>query len=137
MLDRSELAASIMAVLLGAIVLGWVLHWLWHRLSGAYRAEVSRISELAGRLQEAEAAETEAHEAAAEIESRLALREAETEAEIAELQERLDSVVAARDAELASQLREARAELQATMDGLGFARTRIAELEAEIEELKT
>ena len=35
MLTGAQLATAITAVLVGAIMLGWILHWIWARLAEA------------------------------------------------------------------------------------------------------
>jgi len=56
---------------------------------------------------------------------------------MAAMQSRLDGAVEGREAELARELREAKADAQASMEGLRNARTRIMELEAEVNAQKS
>lgn len=106
-MTRLLLALSIAALLLLFALLGWMLHWLWHRATGHAAAEEAHKAGLIARLH---AAETARDAALAE----LALREAD----------------AARGAEaeiLARHLAERDAELAATMEALRAARAEAAE----------
>lgn len=136
MLNGDGLATAITAVLIGAVALGWALHWLWLRASSAPLTETARLAELVNRLDDADRAREAAEEARALAESLLAEREAETGERLEELQARLDGAMGEREGELASALREARAEAEAVMSGLRNARRRIMELEEEIEEMR-
>lgn len=134
MLSEAQLAAAITAVLVGAIALGWILHWVWVRLSDAAVTDTARITEMVNRLHEADRARETAEDARELAENLLASREAEMENRLAAMQARLDGAVEGREAELAKALREAEADAEASMSGLRNARRRIMELEAEIEE---
>lgn len=136
MLSGAQLATAISAVLVTAVVLGWILHWIWVRLSNAATSDKDRLAEMSNRLHEANRARDDAEEARALAENLLATREAETEQQLAEMQVRLDGAVAGREAELIAELREARTDSETSMAGLRAARTRIMELEAEIEQLR-
>ena len=136
MLSGAQLATAISAVLVTAVVLGWILHWIWVRLSNAATSDKDRLAEMSNRLHEANRARDDADEARALAENLLATREAETEQQLAEMQVRLDGAVEGREAELIAELREARTDSETSMAGLRAARTRIMELEAEIEQLR-
>ena len=136
MLSGAQLATAISAVLVTAVVLGWILHWIWVRLSNAATSDKDRLAEMSNRLHDANRARDDAEEARALAESLLATREAETEQQLAEMQVRLDGAVEGREAELIAELREARTDSETSMAGLRAARTRIMELEAEIEQLR-
>ena len=56
MLTGSELTTAITAVLVGAVCLGFLLHWLWASWVGARRSHGVRIGEMAERLHEADLA---------------------------------------------------------------------------------
>ena len=104
MLTGRELALAIAAVLLAAVGLGALLHWLWTRLGRAGRNGDARLAEMAQRLRQAEAdrdAAERAHEATA--------------------------------AEFSQELGETQAELEATREALDRARERVRALEAELD----
>jgi len=44
MLSGGQLAIAISAILASAVLLGWVLHWLWMRLSNAAITDTARIT---------------------------------------------------------------------------------------------
>lgn len=136
MLSGGQLAVAISAVLAGAVALGWVLHWVWLRLSNAAMTDTARLTEMINRLHEADRAREAAEDARELAENLLAAREAEMEARMAAMQKRLDGAVEGREAELAQALREARADAEASMSGLRNARGRIMQLEAELEEVQ-
>lgn len=116
-MTRLLLALSIAALLLLFAVLGWVMHWLWHRATGHAAAEEARRADLLARLHAAEMARDAA-------EARLAASDAET------------AQLAATEAEtLARRLAERDAELAAAMDALREARAATAEWRAAYEAL--
>jgi DNA repair exonuclease SbcCD ATPase subunit len=128
MLTGAQLATAIAAVLAGAIVLGWVLRWIWTRMAGT-GSDAARLAEAIDRLHAAERARAAAEDAQRLAERRLAAREAEMASRLAELQAQLGAAVEERDTELARLLHEARAEAAASMAGLRSAEQRIIELE--------
>lgn len=130
MLTSSQLATAISAILAGAIVFGWILHWLWGRAINQSRDDRARMTELIKRLHISDHARDRAEEARERAENLLASREAEMQARMTMMQHRLDGAIEGREAELASELREAKADSEAAMGGLGTARRQIAELEA-------
>lgn len=111
MLTQSELAIAIAAVLMGAVGLGAVLHWLWTRLGARRPGDGARIAEMSERMHQVEMGREAAERALGEAEDRHAQREAELDREIAELRSDLDTL----------------------HGGLIHARQRIIELEAELE----
>lgn len=136
MLTGAQLATAITAVLIAAVLLGWVLHWLWMRLSNAAISDTARITEMINRLHEADRAREAAEDAKELAENLLAAREAEMENRMAAMQSRLDGAIEGREAELLRELNESRADAEAAMSGLRNARERMMAMEAEIEELK-
>ncbi|MBY8976334.1 hypothetical protein KHP62_10985 [Rhodobacteraceae bacterium NNCM2] len=134
MLTSSQLETAISAVLAGAVIMGWILHWLWRRAAHRYRGGKGDLAEMADRLHASDEARERAEEARERAENLLASREAEMQARLEAMQYRLDGAVEGREAELLSELREARADAEASMSGLGNARRRIAELEAALEQ---
>ncbi|MEL7467010.1 MAG: hypothetical protein AAFN27_01065 [Pseudomonadota bacterium] len=136
MLTGAQLATAISAVLAAAVVLGWILHWLWVRLSNAAISDTARITEMINRLHEADRAREAAEDAKELAENLLASREAEMENRLAAMQARMDGAVEGREADLSAELREAKADSEASMAGLRNARARIMDLEAEIEDLR-
>ena len=136
MLSGAQLATAISAVLVAAVALGWVLHWLWMRLSNAAISDTARIAEMINRLHEADRAREAAEDAKELAENLLASREAEMENRMAAMQARMDGAVEGREAQLSTALREAQADSEASMSGLRNARARIMDLEAEMAELQ-
>jgi hypothetical protein len=135
MLTGAQLATAITAVLIGAIMLGWILHWIWARLAKSGN-DTALLADMVDRLHDADRARDAADVARREAEALLAAREAETEARLAEMRARLDALVEDRDPELGRAVREARADAEASLSGLRSARRRVAELEAEVEALR-
>lgn len=135
MLTGAQLATAITAVLVVAIAIGWVLHWIWSRLAST-GSDTARLAEVVNRLHEADRAREAAEQARELAENLLSAREAEMEERIAELQARLDALADTRDTQLSAALHEARADAEAPMSGLRQARRRIADLEAELERLR-
>ncbi len=136
MLSGAQLATAISAVLIAAVAIGWILHWLWMRLSNAAITDTARITEMINRLHEADRAREAAEDARELAENLLASREAEMENRMAAMKARLDGAVEGREADLARELREAKADSTASMDGLRTARAQIMELQKEIESLR-
>ena len=135
MLTGAQLATAITAVLIAAIVLGWVLHWVWARLSRSGN-DAAQLAEMVDRLHEADRAREDAEDARRLAETLMAAREAELEGRIAALKARLDGLIQDGDPDLGRAVREARADAEASMSRLRGARRRIAELEAELEALR-
>jgi hypothetical protein len=135
MLTGSELTTAIAAVLIGAILVGVLLHWLWGNISQSNSVDRTELDELAMRLHDADLAREAAEDARERAEALLARREADTAERMALMQARLGGAVADREAELTRERDEARLELEAMRDGLGNARQRIIDLETQIEAL--
>jgi hypothetical protein len=135
MLTGAQLATAITAVLVAAIMLGWILHWIWGRLADA-GTETALLSEMGERLHAADRAREAAEDARRHAEMTLSAREAEMAAAMTEMQERLDVMAEDANAELVRAARAAQADAEASMSGLRGARRRIAELEAEVEDLR-
>lgn len=136
MLTGSQLTLAIAGVLFGAVVVGWILHWLWLRLSGADVTDSARLAAMVTRLHDAERARDLAIEEKDVAEALLADRETEMAASMDEMKARLDGEVAGREAALEAELREAKLDAETAMSGLRNARARIEELEAELEETR-
>ena len=103
-MTREELVIAMAAALMGALVLGWILRWIYGGLSRAGTGKVETVDDMAIRLANAE----------------------EGQASIA-------AQLAATDQSLRSQLREKQAELDAAMDGLRTARQQISDWQAAYE----
>jgi prophage endopeptidase len=136
MLSGSELSIAITAVLIGAVCVGFLLHWSWTYLNRSRTGDSARLDEMAERLHTAEMAREAAEEDRLQAEGLAARLEAETTEQLAAMQARLDGAVEGREAGLARELAEVRLELETMRDGLVNARRRSGELEAEIEALK-
>jgi len=136
MLSGSELEIAIAAVLVGAVCLGFVLHWLWIALRGGARDEAAQLAEMRERLHDAELDLETAEVARRDAEARIAGLEAETAERLAAMQARLEGAAGGREAELARELADARREIEVLDGGLSNARQRIIYLEAEIERLR-
>ena len=84
-MDRNELTLIIAAGLAGAVLLGWLLGWIFARLNGPVGPRsLRRSADLVARLHAAE-------ETAAQAEMRLTAREAELRERVTELQRDLDT----------------------------------------------
>lgn len=130
MFDRAELEIAIAVTLAAAMLLGWLLHALWRRLSPAPQSHAGRMAVMARRLHEAEEAREAAIAARLELEAALDACTAEHRRTLDEVEARLTAAAARREAELTRALREMTADRDASMDGLRHARARIADLEA-------
>jgi len=103
-MTRSELVIAMTVALLGAVVLGWILRWIYGGMARAGTAKVETVDDMTARLAQAE----------------------EGQATIA-------AQLAATDQSLRGQLREKQAELDAAMDGLRTARQQISDWQAAYE----
>jgi len=137
MLNGSDLTVATTAVLVGAICLGALLHWFWLWLGRGPAAEQAELDEMAARLHEADLSRENAEASLREAEAAAAQTAAEATERLAALERRYEDALDARETELQRDVAEARAELAAMRDGLGTARRRITELEAEIEALRS
>lgn len=132
MLTGSQLTLAIAGVLFATLAIGWILHWLWLRLSGADVTDSARLAAMVTRLHDAERARDLAVEEKDVAEALLADRESEMAAELAALRATTDAELAAQEAAREAELREARLDAETSMTGLRNARARIEELEAEL-----
>lgn len=114
-MTRLTLAISIAALLILAMALGALFHWLWLRLARDPGGEALRLGALTTRLHAAEAAAHAAQHRAETAEAALAAERA------------------AVDARIAAALAETRAERDAAMDAIGDARREAAEWRAALE----
>jgi len=136
MLTGSELTTTISVVLIGAVCAGFLLHWLWSLLGRSRTRDSVRLDEMAAQSHETDMAREAAEDARQQAEALLARREAETAERLAVMQTRLDGAIEDREAKLTGELAVVRLELETMRDGLGNARRRNIELEAEVEALK-
>jgi chromosome segregation ATPase len=136
MLNGSELTTAIGAVLIGAVCVGFLLHWLWSHLNRSRSSDSARLGEMAERLHNADMASEAAEVTRSQAEALLARREAETAERLAVMQTRLDGAIEGREAELTAKLAAVKLELETMRGELGNARRRMIELEAEIEALR-
>ena len=100
-MNRIELTLAIAAALMLAVLLGWVLRWLFGRLNAPGPREITRAKQLAAELAAAQEARSAAERRLAEVEHAFA-----------------------------DQLTQARAELEATLEGLAQARAQAEEIRA-------
>lgn len=102
-MDRTELTLAIAASLVGALLLGWVLGWLFARLNRqSGPRDLREAADMASRLQEAE-------EAAARAQARLQATEADLGGRLAEVQRELEGAYQqiAREQARTEEIREA------------------------------
>jgi hypothetical protein len=125
MLSGSELTTAIAVVLMGAVLVGVLLHWFWTYLSRPKGSDTSRLDEMAVRLHEADVAREEAEGAHRQAEALLARRDAEAAEQIALMQARMGGENAGREAELTKELEAVRLELEAARKGPRTARQRV------------
>jgi hypothetical protein len=110
-MGRSELTLAIAGALAVAVLLGWVLGWMFSRLNGpSGPRSIRRTSDMAARLHDAE-------EAAAKAEARLASVEADLAERLAEVRGELETAYQhlAREQARTEEIREA---YRAAMSGL-------------------
>jgi hypothetical protein len=82
-MSRDELTLAIAAVLVGAVLAGWVLHAVFRRLNtGAGPRSVRQTAEMASRLHAAEEAQLAAEIRLRNVEGDLKRRLAETETDL-------------------------------------------------------
>jgi len=132
MFTGSELTTAITAVLAGAVLVGFLLHWVWASYTHGHRSDSARLDEMAARLHEADMAREAAEAARHEAEARLAQAEADAAEKIAAMQARMEGAVEGREARLLAELEEAKRELEVMGDGLSHARRRVMELEEQL-----
>ncbi len=114
MLTGTELGVAIAAVLLGAVGLGALLHWLWSRMGRVTPRDRALVTELIEDLHQTESRREAVEQVIHEIEQKHARREEHLESELA----------------------EARSDLETMHQGLINARQRLIDLEAELERLR-
>ena len=129
MLTGTELRTAVAVILIGAVCIGFLLHWLWSHLNRSRTSDRARLDEMAERLHEAGMAREAAEVARSQAEALLARREAETAEGLAVMQTRLDGAVEGREAELSRELAAVTLELDTMRGGLSNARRRMIELE--------
>ena len=105
-MDRQQLTLTIAAALFAAIVLGWILRWIFDLLNPAPPPEPVADSEWAEYAKACEVEKEAAQAQLAEVENDLGRR-----------------------------LTQTQAELEAAMDGLGAARREAHELQAKLDDL--
>lgn len=103
-MNRTELTILLAVVFVLAVLLGWVLRWMFSRINRAGLEARSQSNEMAERLHAAEEARDEAR------------------------RDRDDAI-----ADMQNRLRETEAELRAAMEGLGEARRQSEDLRARLE----
>jgi hypothetical protein len=81
-MNRSELTLAIAAVLVLALLTGWVLHWLFARLNAGGRRNAGPEGEMAARLQVEEEARLVCERRLLEAEARYSQRLQEVQAEL-------------------------------------------------------
>lgn len=84
-MNRSELTLAIAAVLVGAMLLGWILRWIFGRMNAYGPRDVLRSAEMAARLHDAEDAQVRAEGRLADAKADLAQARAELDATLASL----------------------------------------------------
>lgn len=88
-MDRGELSAAIAAVLVLAVLLGWILRWIFTRVDGAGPRSLTKTADMASQLHAAEEARIKAEQRLATIEGDFKARLSDLEAELASTQRRL------------------------------------------------
>lgn len=81
-MNRAELTLAIAGALVLAVLLGWVLRWLFGRINGAGPRDVARTADLAAQLHAAQDARHAAERRLAEVESDFAGQLAQVQAEL-------------------------------------------------------
>lgn len=82
-MDRNELTLAIAGALVAAVLVGWVLRWIFARMSNAAGPRsIRRTADLAAQLHAAEEAQARAEARLASVEADLGGRLAEMQAEI-------------------------------------------------------
>ncbi|EPX83172.1 hypothetical protein ruthe_02789 [Rubellimicrobium thermophilum DSM 16684] len=103
-MNRTELIVATALILFGTFALGWFAGWLIHRFTRVTRAEVGELDRMAQALHEAE-----------------------------ETRDQALAYLAVREAELQNRITQLEAELGAAMDGLRDARAELESLRGWIE----
>ena len=82
-MDRNELTMAIAGTLFGAVLLGWILRWMFGRLnSGSGPRSIKKTAEMAARLHHAEEARATSEARQDAIEDDLRRRLVELQAEL-------------------------------------------------------
>lgn len=103
-MDRTEIIILTSIILLLSFGMGWLSHWILHRFGGKGGPDLGELDRLAQELHESE-----------------------------EMRDQAIVFLEDREEELTSQIREAKAELHAAMEGLQEARQEAAELRDRLE----
>jgi hypothetical protein len=82
-MDRNELTLAFAAALVGSFLLGWILRWIFGRMSTSGPRNAARTASLAAQLHAAEDARHRAETLLEEVEAEAARRIARLEGEIA------------------------------------------------------
>lgn len=106
-MNRSELTVAIAAVLIGAVLLGWILRWIFGRVEGVGPKGLARNADLAERLEAAEEARRRAEQRLSKVEADFKARQSDLETELASALESL--------AKAENQAEEVRAAYRAAM----------------------
>lgn len=93
-MDRNELTTVIAAALVFAVLLGWVLRWIFSHMNGTGPRSVKRTVVMAEQLHAAEEARHAAEKRLSEVETDLKARLTERESELTSA---LDSLTLARE----------------------------------------
>lgn len=132
-MNGAELSTAIAGGLFAAVMVGWVLHWIWCLVARAASSERGRIRHLVQQLDAAEAAREAAEAALAAGREALAGRIAVLEAALADQAAAHEAEIGARAREQDRLVAEATREAEAAWEGLALARRRIADLERRLE----
>lgn len=131
-----DLSHLIAAVLLGAVAVGWLLHWVWCLLARATSSEQERIASLIVQLDAAE----QGREALA---AELAHTQTVHLEQLAVLERSITDINAEHAAEVAAQVSDAAREAEVARrdaadawEALAEARRRVGELERELAETR-
>jgi len=128
-MTADELTWVIAGALFAAVLVGWVLHWLWSLIARATSSERGQIRSLMSELALAEEAREEAEAQVEALEATLSEERIAFEAGLLEAAAERDARIADAQESADTAVREAKAEAQTAWEGLAFARQRIADLE--------
>ncbi|WP_299129549.1 hypothetical protein [uncultured Amaricoccus sp.] len=88
-MNRGELTAVIAVVLIGAVLLGWILRWIFGRIGGPGAGGLAASADLAQRLEAAEEARRRAEQRLSKVEADFKARLSDLEVELASALESL------------------------------------------------